>query len=347
MPEISYPFSTSQVRAAEWQDLVSPNSVDGVLLDSDGEGASGLKVSAVSGALTLTVQPGRAVIRGFAYRLTDPLTLTIPANNDPSQQRFDRVVLRLERDLERISVKILAGTPGNYYIPPQPANGAANVWEIPLAQYTVASAGGGVASVTLERTLIGNGLPHVESPSQFRQRGRLFIDRTRANSLDRPLLMTIDSVAAPPFNASAAVVADTGPIRQYTPTITTNPGASGITGTGRWRMLARDVIHVNCILTASKAFSGTASFWLPAYALFGPQVLYGYIKSSSGSSTARSVIADIGGSAGASITADLRQLVDVNGNDYTGALTLAAGQVIVIQGTYIVDPQYLFTALTA
>lgn len=90
---------------------------------SDGifNGGTNLQVLATGTDMTVKVQPGYAWLRGYMYAVQDePVTLThdLP---DPTLDRIDRIVLRLDTSLEKRSIRamILKGEPGAEPVAPQ------------------------------------------------------------------------------------------------------------------------------------------------------------------------------------------------------------------------------------
>jgi len=87
-------------------------------------------------ALAVKVNTGEAWINGFWYQNTALLTKSLGAA-DATHPRIDRIVLRLDTVTNfKISVEVLAGTPGAVPVAPTLTQ-TASIWEISLAQVSV------------------------------------------------------------------------------------------------------------------------------------------------------------------------------------------------------------------
>ncbi|WP_436776053.1 hypothetical protein [Yinghuangia sp. YIM S09857] len=343
MPEFSYPFATSQVRAEEWQYLTSPHAVDGVLLGADGETPTGLQVDGSIGTLLLTVSPGRAAIRGFHYQLTETVTLNVPAV-PASNLRFDRIVVRLERDLGRISVQLKVGVLGNYFQPPALATGQGNVWEISLGFIGVDPSGimtqGGL---TRDRIFVGPSaeLSHAEYPYSLRARGRLVFDRRFG--LTKPVLSSVDKLDPLDVQNSVAVVADLGPLHKFTPKVN---GASpaGLTASCQWRLVAKDVVHVSYNLFFAQAWTGSVSPEAPISPLATstlPQVTHGFMWTSTNAKLRPAALFWDGGDPDAYVAPS------ATNTELAPFTNPPAGTYLAFTGTYIVDPVWVDSAFRA
>jgi len=90
-----------------------------------------------AGGLCVDVAPGLAVIDGYTYRNTTPLTLTLAAA-DALYPRTDLAVLRLDLIARQMHCVLLSGTPSQ--TPAEPSLSATeNIREIPLARIRVAA----------------------------------------------------------------------------------------------------------------------------------------------------------------------------------------------------------------
>src|SRR5690554_6143261 len=80
----------------------------------------GMSVSVEAGTLNTIVSPGKAIMKGYLYENTSPLTLehSVP---EPTLDRIDRIVLRLDlRNSERnILLHVKEGMPAENPIPPE------------------------------------------------------------------------------------------------------------------------------------------------------------------------------------------------------------------------------------
>ncbi len=101
-------------------------------------GGDNLRVSSTGTDMSINIKEGYAWLEGYLYKIdTEPLKLIIDAA-DPSLNRIDRVVIRLDKSLEKRYVRafILKGIPAeNPVLPVLTRN--ENVYEISLAQIGV------------------------------------------------------------------------------------------------------------------------------------------------------------------------------------------------------------------
>ncbi|MFF9003673.1 hypothetical protein ACF1GW_38910 [Streptomyces achromogenes] len=104
---------------------------DGV--HSEDTSSTVLKVSG-SGAASVTVAPGMATVNGFFYHLDATKTLAVPANLGGSA-RIDLVVLRADQSANAVTAAYKTGGT----TAPTLTQVEDGVWEIPLAQCTVAA----------------------------------------------------------------------------------------------------------------------------------------------------------------------------------------------------------------
>ena len=138
-----------------------------------------LKVSAAGTNMTVQVQPGFAVVRGFAYNSSAVENLTISAA--AAQARTDRIVLRLDPSVNSVVLAVKAGTPGSA-TPPALTQTDSGIYELPLAQVLVGASVSVIASgnVTDERIFSDQGVTNWSSltrPSSARQ-GKLGYNRS-------------------------------------------------------------------------------------------------------------------------------------------------------------------------
>ncbi|MFV2198469.1 hypothetical protein [Nocardiopsis sp. LOL_012] len=94
-----------------------------------------LEVTA-DGTGIITIGTGYALVGGYWYQATTPITRPVAANAS-GQERHDLVVVRADPQAGAASVLILPGTPGAG-TPPSPAREGAGVWDVVLAVVTVA-----------------------------------------------------------------------------------------------------------------------------------------------------------------------------------------------------------------
>ena len=107
-------------------------------------------------SLSAVVATGEGWINGFWYQNTADLVKTLGAA-DPTNPRIDRIVLRLDTVTNfKISIEVLAGTPGAVPVAPTLTQDA-STWETSLAQVLVAADVDFIydADITDERTYAG------------------------------------------------------------------------------------------------------------------------------------------------------------------------------------------------
>lgn len=132
MAEFSAPFDGAPITTElQWSRMARRWGLDGVHTSDPAQTA--LKVSG-SGAGTVAVEQGSASVNGFYYNLDATKNVTVPANSGGAA-RVDLVVLRA--DLSANSVTAVYKTGGS--TAPALTQDEAGVWEIPLAQCTVAA----------------------------------------------------------------------------------------------------------------------------------------------------------------------------------------------------------------
>lgn len=145
MADEGYPFpGVSQITTAnEWEAYFSAVQLDGVV--------SGLVPSLQSGARTVSVGAGSAYLRGYLKPVSATTATPVPAAD--SQDRVDRLVLRLDRDAassdDYIVPAVLTGTAGTS-APPSLTRGATGYWELPICRWT-SKADGSLTGLVDER----------------------------------------------------------------------------------------------------------------------------------------------------------------------------------------------------
>jgi hypothetical protein len=108
-----------------------------VLTDGIFNGGTNLQVTADGTNMNVNIADGYAWIQGYMYKVYDGHTLTLDTA-DPTLNRIDRIVLRLDKSLEKRSIEavVLKGTPSATPTPPVLTRND-NVYEISLAQVEV------------------------------------------------------------------------------------------------------------------------------------------------------------------------------------------------------------------
>ncbi|GAA5078550.1 hypothetical protein [Streptomyces similanensis] len=173
MAQSSYPFGSSQIATEDqWSSYFRMFQVDGVFAAS--ETGTDLKVTA-SNVSTLSVAPGEAVIQGTYYGNSAALNVNVPTNSAGITARKDLIVLRRDPSADATTVQYKTG--GTSY--PSLSQTLNGIWEIPLAQVTVAAGASVVApsGVTDLRWFVGR--PVVFGSFSFRRppmRGQIHVD---------------------------------------------------------------------------------------------------------------------------------------------------------------------------
>ena len=103
----SYPFDGQDTTESEYTLLFRELQDTGI---ADTFGGPGFQVSANGSGMTVTVQPGFAIVRGHAVSSTAVETLTIPAAD--AAQRQDRIMLRLDPAANAITLAVSQGPAG-------------------------------------------------------------------------------------------------------------------------------------------------------------------------------------------------------------------------------------------
>jgi hypothetical protein len=108
-----------------------------VLTDGIFNGGTNLQVTADGTNMNVNIADGYAWIQGYMYKVYGGHTLTLDTA-DPTYDRIDRVVLRLDKSLEKRSIEavVLKGTPSATPTPPALTRND-NVYELSLAQVRV------------------------------------------------------------------------------------------------------------------------------------------------------------------------------------------------------------------
>ncbi|MCT4507944.1 MAG: hypothetical protein N4A48_04160 [Tepidibacter sp.] len=101
-------------------------------------GGENLQVGCENNSMNVFIKAGEAWIEGYKYSLgSGNLNLTIDAA-DPTQDRIDRIIIRLDKTLENRYIKafVLKGTPGATPVPSDLTRNE-NIYEISLAQVRI------------------------------------------------------------------------------------------------------------------------------------------------------------------------------------------------------------------
>ncbi|MCZ4097307.1 MULTISPECIES: hypothetical protein [unclassified Streptomyces] len=157
MAETSWPFDQGdgvRVDAARWQSLVSPSALSGVT-GRWGDLALSVSVSTTQVG-SIDIAPGRAIVRGFAYRSSALMTLPLAPQTE-AQPRVDLVVIELTVTDGKAVIRVLKGQPAANPIPPAVTQTTGGIWQYPLAQVTVRRSTTVIDSIRDVRTLHDSG----------------------------------------------------------------------------------------------------------------------------------------------------------------------------------------------
>lgn len=153
MAEFSAPFDGSPIASElRWSRMARRWGLDGV--HAADPASTFLKVTA-SGTNTISIAQGMAFVNGFYYETDGPTTRNVPANAGGTA-RVDLVILRASYDANSVTAVYKTGGASA----PTLQQDEWGIWEIPLAQCTVAAGSSVVtaANVIDKRYLTGRGV---------------------------------------------------------------------------------------------------------------------------------------------------------------------------------------------
>lgn len=227
MTEFSAPFDGAAINTElQWSRQARRWGLDGV--HTTDPAATDLKVTG-SGVATVAVAPGMAFVNGFYYYLDATKNVPVTANAGGAA-RIDYVVLRADQSANKISAEYKTGG----VVPPTLTQDEAGVWEIPIAQCTVAAGSSvvTVANVVDKRYLTGRGvIPSVSGARPPSIKNQLLVDDGK---------LYVGDGAAWKWLATAGIEDST-----YTPTwyagATVINWGSGSSNIGRYQVVGRRV----------------------------------------------------------------------------------------------------------
>jgi Chaperone of endosialidase len=147
----SYPFDSQETSEAQFSQWAREFQDSGIAASSD---SSSWQVSADGSGMTVSVQPGFAIVRGFAVMSTAIESVSIAAA--AASARVDRIVLRLDPAANSIVLAVVAGTPGSGEPPLTQTD--TGIYELPLGKVAVGANVTSIAStaVTEDRRFTGS-----------------------------------------------------------------------------------------------------------------------------------------------------------------------------------------------
>ncbi|MEU0991264.1 hypothetical protein [Streptomyces sp. NPDC005953] len=172
MAEFSAPFDDSPIATQlQWSRMARRWGIDGV--HAEDPASTALKVIG-SGAATVAVQPGEGFVNGFYYKNDAVKNVTVTANAG-SSARVDMVVLRASMSAKTVTAQYKTGGTS----PPTLAVDEAGIYEVPLAQCTVAAGSSVVtAAHCVDRRWFtsGGAMPGVPGARRPSVRNRLLVE---------------------------------------------------------------------------------------------------------------------------------------------------------------------------
>jgi hypothetical protein len=249
--EFSGPFTSSSIATEyQWSRLARAWGLDGVLADD--VAGTDLKVTG-SGTSTVTVAAGEAFVNGFYYSLTGgSLAVNVTSNATGGTARVDRVVLRLDPTADAIHPVYKTGGTSAPALTQDPAG----IWEVPLAQCTIAAGASVVTGVNVvdQRWLTGKpvvqGIAGQRRPSR---KGLLLVEGNDIYMGDGSAWNYVGTAGDPAWQAYTPVWDSSG--------TTINWGA-GAVNLGRYKLIGK-----TCFFTAQITV-GSIATW-PAGAVTG------------------------------------------------------------------------------
>jgi hypothetical protein len=152
MTQASFPFEgidTTETQFSKWARHFN-SGVDDVPT------GTALEVSAGTG-LAVDVEAGEAMVRGHYYTSDATESLSL-ATADPTNDRIDTVVLRLDPTANSIVLAVKTGTPAGSPSAPTLVQTDAGIFEQPLADVLVAATAGVPGTITDRREFMGTRL---------------------------------------------------------------------------------------------------------------------------------------------------------------------------------------------
>lgn len=137
MAETYFPFDAgagANVLETQWREMARYWRTTGVLANYLDE----LEIFADSTGMLVKLKAGEAWVDGFKYKNDAEMVIAITSAH-PTYGRIDRVILRLDVANNIISAAVLDGTPSAAPVAPTLTQNQTGIWEISLAQITVAA----------------------------------------------------------------------------------------------------------------------------------------------------------------------------------------------------------------
>lgn len=147
MTQNAWPYTGDSIQEPQWRAMARLWRRTGVVDDVAGE----LTVSAVAGALQVSVAAGEAWLDGYYYANDSAVTLTL-ATADLNNDRIDLIVVRSTAG-DSAELAVITGAPTAEPIAPSPTqdHDGTGVFELVLAEVLVATASGNVDDQVTDR----------------------------------------------------------------------------------------------------------------------------------------------------------------------------------------------------
>ncbi|WP_030372889.1 hypothetical protein [Streptomyces rimosus] len=249
--ETSWPFDKGDgqhVDPPRWQSLMAPGTPSGVV-GRWGDNALSVSVSS-SQVGAVDIAPGRALIRGFAYKADQPVTLALNVQTEKNP-RVDLVVIELDMASGKAAAKILKGQPAPTPVPPGVRQIDGGIWQYPLAQITVRRSQTAVESIRDVRTLFDSGRPPAVGDTYVPTNptpGDLAYYKSRSTGAEE-----LHMYAA---NGGWSIAASLGKSRPYSPKLGWSGGRYSAKGHYQWISSNTMWFTANVTNTSGKTWAG-------------------------------------------------------------------------------------------
>jgi len=138
MSTLYLPFDGQTVGQSLWREMMANLFTDGRIRGGTVAGVAGGDLLPTPGSgLSVVIANGCAIIRGFFFQSTTTTTVTLNAA-DPTNDRYDYVVLRLDMSAKTMTITKITGTAAALPFPPALTN-TSTVMDLPLALVLVAA----------------------------------------------------------------------------------------------------------------------------------------------------------------------------------------------------------------
>lgn len=157
----STPTDTREYNQEDWATVIAGLSGDGVIARV---GNRLEVIPTTPNTMAIIVKDGAAWLQGYWYQNTADKEITIPAA-DVSYARYDRIVLRLDKFVNRkIEAIVKTGTPSSSPSPPA-LEQTSDYWEISLAKIYVPANATAITNITDEREMVAH--EHTQGTDQY------------------------------------------------------------------------------------------------------------------------------------------------------------------------------------